>query len=308
MFLIPMFMIVFFSAFLMLFLAAGLYATDRTKLEQYNQAALDGKATASMQELSMPFFDRLLKPFMLWLSRIARRLTPKGMVEKTYRQLSLTGYQQAVDRDKFLAVKALCSLGTMIVVILIGIVMIDFSLRLVIGGGLLSVAAFFVPNLWLYRKIEQRKRAISVALPDTLDLLTISVEAGLGFDAALSKVANNTRGPLSEEFFRMLQEISLGTPRAQALRALADRTDVPELNSFVIAMLQADVFGISIGKVLRVQANEMRTKRRQKAEEIAMKTPVKIVFPLVLCIFPALLVVVLGPAAISIYQAVTTNL
>jgi tight adherence protein C len=130
----------------------------------------------------------------------------------------------------------------------------------------------------------------------------------LGFDAALSKVIKNTKGPLAEEFFRMLQEITLGSSRRDAFKRLSERTTVPELQGFILAMLQADIFGISVSKVLRIQAREMRIKRRQKAEETAMKAPVKMVFPLILCIFPALLVIVLGPAVIKIYTAFMQSL
>jgi tight adherence protein C len=297
-----------FGAFLTLFLGLGLYVTDRSRLQKLNEDALAGKATATAQELALPFVDRVIKPFMTLLSRIARRLSPLGLVDSIKRRLTLAGNPRALDVDKFLALKALCSLIILTLIVAVSLIQSSFSLRTFWGGGLLIAAVFFLPDLWLQGRIKDRQKAIRLALPDTLDLLTISVEAGLGFDSALSKVVGNTTGPLSEEFFRMLQEIQLGTSRSQAFRNLGDRTDVPELNSFVIAMLQADIFGISVGKVLRVQAQEMRIKRRQQAEEIAMKAPVKIVFPLVLCIFPALLVVVLGPAAISIYQTIIGSL
>jgi tight adherence protein C len=140
------------------------------------------------------------------------------------------------------------------------------------------------------------------ALPDALDLLSITVEAGLGFDAAVARVARQSGGPLGEELHRVLQEMQIGKSRSDALRDLADRTSIPELKSFVLAMVQADIFGISIAKVLQVQAKEMRLKRRQRAEEQAQKVPVKIVFPLILCIFPSLFIVLLGPAVITIYE------
>lgn len=305
---ISVLVVLMFGAFLTVFLALGLYATDRTRLRKFNRDALAGKATAIEQELALPFYERAIKPFMTLLTHIARRVSPLGLVAGIKRRLTLAGNPRALDVDKFLAFKALCSLFVLAIAIVASVIQTSFSFRTLLGGGLLIIVAFFVPDIWLQSKIKDRQKAIRIALPDTLDLLTISVEAGLGFDSALSKVVGNTVGPLSEEFFRMLQEIQLGTPRSQAFRNLVERTDVTELNSFVIAMLQADIFGISVGKVLRVQAQEMRTKRRQRAEEIAMKAPVKIVFPLVLCIFPALLVVVLGPAAISIYRSITGSL
>jgi len=171
------------------------------------------------------------------------------------------------------------------------------ALFLMVGLG------FFDPDAWLSRKNEERQSEMLRALPDVLDLLVISVEAGLGFDSALQRVVATVPGPLSEEFYRMLQETRVGVSRRDAMRHLMDRTDLDELRSFLLAMLQAEAFGVTIARVLRVQADEMRVKRRQRAQEKAFAAPVKIVFPLVFCIFPALFVVLLGPAAIQIMNA-----
>lgn len=299
---IPVLLGLIFGASFFSLLTLGLYATDRSRIKKFNEAVMRGRVSATDQELAVPFSERVIKPFMNLLSRFARRVSPSGFVASLRHRLTLAGNPRELNVDRFLAVKALFSLLALLLTLLASLIQAGVSFRTIWGGGLLAAAAFFLPDLWLHSKVKERQKAIRLALPDTLDLLTISVEAGLGFDSALSKVVNNTSGPLAVEFFRMLQEVQLGTPRSQAFRNLGERTDVPELNSFVMAMLQADIFGISVGKVLRVQAQEMRTKRRQTAEEVAMKAPVKIVFPLVLCIFPALLVVVLGPAAISIYH------
>jgi tight adherence protein C len=157
--------------------------------------------------------------------------------------------------------------------------------------------------LWLRQKGAERTKTIQHELPDSLDLLTISVEAGLGFNAAVSQVARNTTGPLADELSRVLQEMQIGLSRSQALRALAERSALPELKEFVTAMVQADSFGIPIGKVLRVQSVEMRVKRRQRAEEMAQKVPVKILMPLIFFILPTLFIVVLGPGVLSIMAA-----
>ena len=168
----------------------------------------------------------------------------------------------------------------------------------VVAGG--TVVGFFGPNLYLHSQASARTEKMQRELPDAIDLLTISVESGLGFDAALMQVAQNTTGALAGEFSRCLREMQLGVGRSDALRALGDRSSMPDLRSFVSAMVQADAFGIPVGQVLRVQSSEIRTKRRQWAEEMAMKVPVKIVVPLIFCILPTLFIAVLGPAAISI--------
>ena len=211
------------------------------------------------------------------------------------------GDQNAVDR--FLAIRV-------VTVVLAPVAAYIAYIYAPVGGMarllMVLVAAGFLiagPDAILNRKVEERQYLIRTKLPDVMDLLVISVEAGLGFEQALDRTVSAVPGPLSDEFARMLGEVRAGASRADAMRALDARNNVPEIRSFVLAILQADTFGVSIGRVLRAQADEMRIKRRQFAQERAMKAPVKMLIPMVFCIFPALFVVVLGPAAISISQS-----
>jgi tight adherence protein C len=168
----------------------------------------------------------------------------------------------------------------------------------VAGAG--AVIGFFVPEFWLTRRIKKRRKAILLAVPDTLDLLTISVRAGLGFDSALTKVVDKSKGPLADEFRRCVAEIRVGKTRRDALRDLVSRTDVPALSNFIAAIVQAEQLGVSISKVLQVQSEQLRIERRQRAEEAAAKAPIKMLFPLVGCIFPSMFIIILGPAMILI--------
>lgn len=231
-----------------------------------------------------------------WLRGLALRLSPSTLGSTLQRRLDLAGNPPAWTADRFLAVKglgliALGGLGAL------------YGLRspglFVICAGLGGLIGFFLPDLLLYNSGLKRQQRLRMALPDSLDMLTVCVEAGLGFDSALAQVARNTRGPLAEEFARALQEMQIGASRPQAMRGMAARTTVPELRAFVSLLVQASELGIPIAQVLREQARELRTARRQHAEEKAQKVTVKILFPLIFCLFPALFVVILGPGAIN---------
>jgi tight adherence protein C len=225
------------------------------------------------------------------------------VVDRLSKEVVYAGSPPGWDAERILATKVLTTIGFVVGGYFFGAAIGFHAVRIIIVMALGGFVGYYLPEWLLRSKSGKRQNAMRRALPDALDLLSITVEAGLGFDAAVARVARQEGGPLGEEFHRVLQEMQLGKSRADALRDFGDRTSIPELKSFVLAMIQADVFGISIAKVLHVQANEMRVKRRQRAEETAQKVPVKIVFPLLTCIFPALFVVLLGPAAISIYNA-----
>ncbi len=254
------------------------------------------------QDLDLPFNARVTEPFLARLTGIGRRFTPSDQTARMRRKLDLAGNPAGWDTDRILAFKVLGLLGGAALGFVLPLLFGNVLWAIAFGIGL-AVLGFYLPNIVLYQTAYNRSEQILRELPDALDLLVISVESGLGFDAALAQVARNTTGPLAEEFFRVLQEMQLGTGRADAMRALGERTDVGDLRGFITAMVQADAFGIPIANVLRVQAKEMRLRRSQRAEEAAQKVPVKILFPLIFCILPALFIAILGPAVIQIVEA-----
>lgn len=254
------------------------------------------------RELAASSFERLVAPLLKKVAGAGRRFTPVDVVRRLDAELVYAGSPPGWDGERLLALKLVGTVGGAV----LGLVLSGFLgigvLRGLILAPILAALGYYAPE-WIVRsRSSKRQFRIRRQLPDALDLLSITVEAGLGFDAALERVAREVRGPLGEELVRVVQEIRLGKSRSEALRDLGERTNVDELRSFVLAMVQADIFGISIARVLQVQAKELRIRRRQLAEEQAQKLPVKIVFPLILCIFPALFVVLLGPAAITIYE------
>ncbi|HET6741639.1 MAG TPA: type II secretion system F family protein [Kribbella sp.] len=232
-----------------------------------------------------------------WIRGLAIRLSPSGITATLQRRLDLAGNPAGWTPDRVLATKGL---GLFLLGGLGGLYGLRTIGLLVVGTAVAATVGFFLPDVVLYNAGLKRQEKIQKALPDALDMLTVCVEAGLGFDAALAQVARNTRGALAAELARVLQEMQIGKSRAQALRALTGRTTVPELRSFVSALVQAGELGITIADVLREQAKEMRVRRRQRAEEKAQKVPVKILFPLVFCLFPSMFVVIIGPGVISI--------
>jgi len=245
------------------------------------------------------FTERMIMPVFSWIARFIKGVSPKRIAETNRQKLILAGIHGAFGVDIYLATKFLFTIGFLFLFIILAVFTeISVMTRLVLL--IFIPISYFFPDLYIRSKIKSRQLLIRKALPNALDLLSISVEAGMGFDIALSRVSNNIGGPLGEEFKKMLQDLQLGLSRKEAFHNLNKRTGVTELSSFIVAMTQAEIFGISIGKVLKVQASEMRIKRRQRAEEEGIKAPVKLVFPLILCIFPALLAVILGPAIIRV--------
>jgi len=235
-----------------------------------------------------------------WLAALGRRLSPSGTAAKLQRRLDIAGNPERWNTERLFAVKTMGMIGLAGLGLLIGLHDATVAIPAVGLGGL---AGFFVPDLLLYNTGTKRQLKIQRDLPDAMDMLTICVESGLGFDAAMARVARNSKGPVAAEFSRALQEIQIGKSRAQALRSLAERTTVAELRAFTSAVVQAGELGIPIADVLREQSKEMRLRRRQRAEEKAQQVPVKILFPLIGCLFPALFIIVIGPGAISIMHS-----
>lgn len=252
------------------------------------------------QDLQRNFGARVVVPVVSKAGRIARRVTPLDTRDRVAKKLMLAGSPVGWDAERVMAFKVIGAVGGGIGGFVLALALQPAPFVSIVAIALLTFVGFVLPDSVLNRRVEERQREILKTLSDTLDLLTISVEAGLSLNASIAQVVQNVPGVLSAEFARMLQEIQLGVPRSEAFRHLADRTDVDELNGFSLAMIQADVFGVSIASVLRTQAQQLRIKRRQRAEQKAQQTPVKIVFPLVLCVLPALFVVIVGPGAIRI--------
>lgn len=289
------------AAIALVIFAIGAQA-DEKSIVRSSLRQLDGYEVENVrdQELLNPLKDRALVPALQRLTDLGRRFTPVGYVDKVRMKFVYAGEPNADAVDRYLATQVL-GIAIAAIVSIFAIVKLTgmFRLSVVLLVFLLGVLG---PSATLNRKVADRQHQLRIKLPDILDLLTISVEAGLGFEQALDRTVSAVPGPLSEEFSRMLGEVRAGSSRADAMRALEVRCHVPEVRSFVLAILQADTFGVSIGRVLRAQADEMRVRRRQMAQERAQKAPVKMLIPMVFCIFPALFIIVLGPALINIYK------
>lgn len=271
------------------------------RIEQY--AAREEAVSIEEIELSMPITDRLIVPMLRAVGNFITRFAPQSTLERTALQLKLAGSPRNMSAAEFWAIRGF---ATIFMGALIFFMMTrtggDPRQRLLyslLGMGL----GFMLPQMWLRSIIDRRKQAIIKKLPDALDLMTICVDAGLTFDGAMDKVYEKWTDPLSMEFGRVLYEMQLGKARRQALRDMVERIDVPDVTSFVASILQADQLGVSIGKVLRIQSEQMRVRRRQRAEEKAQQAPIKMLFPLVFLIFPAMFVVLLGPAAFQIVRS-----
>jgi tight adherence protein C len=258
-------------------------------------------------ELQQPFFERTVRPLAARLSGGVARITTSSFEARTAKRLALAGNPGDLGVTDWLGMKVIVAAitgGTMVLVF--AIIGAPIPTLIVIGAIGLGIG-YIAPEFWLGGRVRARQLKILRMIPDSLDLLTISVRAGLGFDAALAKVVEKVKGPLSDEFRRALAEVRLGRQRREALRDIVPRTEVQPLTNFIGAIIQAEQLGVSISKVLEVQSQQLRIERRQRAEEMAAKAPIKMLFPLVGCIFPSLFIVILGPAIILIVQNLTVR-
>jgi tight adherence protein C len=272
-------------------------------LSRLAEASQRGEVTSLEEiELSQPFTERVILPMMKSFGNLSARFTPQKLLEDTSHKLEMAGNPGNIDASVFLASRFFVAVLFMGLLFLISVVSPNpWPLsRVILVLIVFGVLGFFFPQLWLQSRINTRQHNIRKAMPDALDLLTICVEAGLGFDAAMSHVAEKWQNDLSMAFLRTIREIQLGKTRRDALRDMADRLGIPEMTSFVAAVIQSEVLGVSLSKVLRIQSDQMRVKRRQRAEEEAHKAPIKMIIPMALLTFPSIMIILLAPAGIQI--------
>jgi tight adherence protein C len=254
-------------------------------------------AAGDLSELALPFSDRILRPSIKGFGRRLASMLPANFLASIQKSLIMTG--SSMTASTFVTSWAVCT-GLFAGLAIVALASMGGGAQGFLGLLVMAAIGFSLPLFWLRRTVQSRQRLIVKNLPDAMDLITTCVEAGLGLDAALAKVSEQMKGPLAKEISQMLREVSMGRLRREALSDLGQRTGVEELISFVNAVIQAEQLGVSIGHVLKVQSDQMRTHRRQRAERLAHEAPVKMMFPLVLCIFPAFMLVILGPAVLRI--------
>jgi tight adherence protein C len=274
--------------------------------QRLNEFSQRGEAVSLDEiELSQPFIERVVYPILRQFGEMAAKNTPQNALQETTRKLELAGKAGFIDAPMFLASRFVAAAVLAVLTFSVSYFSIlsqTFS-RSLLYGLIGAALGFFFPQLWLSEQIKRRQLEIRKAMPDALDLLTICVEAGLGFDAAMSNVAEKWDNELSLSFARAIREIQLGKIRREALKTMSDRIDLAEMTSFVAAIIQSEQLGVSMAKVLRIQADQMRMRRRQYAEELAHQAPVKMLIPMVAFIFPSIFIVLMTPAVLRIMNS-----
>ena len=298
----------FLAFFGVLLVVMGWVGGSRPKpMQQRLEAFAPRPRSLEELEFQQPVSERFFRPLMEGLSRLVSRNTPGNVIETAQKRLLYGGNPNNLTVADFMGIKGLIAFLLAALMLVIGFLgnVGFFTIVLVVVMGALG---FLLPDFWLGSKVRQRRKQIIRALPDAIDLLSISVEAGLGFDAALNRLVEKTQNELAYEFARVLAEMRVGIPRREALRSLADRTGVIDLGVFVTAIIQAEQLGASIASVLRLQSNEMRIRRRQRAEVLAHQAPIKMLFPMAFLIFPPMFIVILGPAIPTVAHLFLPNL
>jgi tight adherence protein C len=290
-------------AFALILVVVGMGAPDpqqtlQDRLAEYG--AREQPVTLEEIELSLPFSQRVVVPILNTMAQFVARFTPQRTLETTRHNLELAGNPYNLTAAQFLVVRGVAAVVLGFVIGLLMTVTRTSWPQSVLYPLLSLTLGFFLPVLWLSSQVARRKNSVIKSLPDAMDLLTVCVEAGLGFDGAMQKITEKWKDDLAMAFGRVLQEVRLGKTRREALRDMAERTDVPDITSFVAAIIQADQLGVSMAKVLRIQSDQMRVRRRQRAEEKAHQAPIKMLFPMVFLIFPSIYIVLLGPAVLMI--------
>lgn len=274
----------------------------QVRLEEYaSRVEITTPLTLEEIELSQPFSKRVIQPMLLGLARGFSRLSPSRSREAAELQLELAGRPNNWGATEFFGVRIFVTLVFAVLFFFVALLASGFTIGLLaalVGAPL----GFLLPVLWLRGRIRRRQNEILRALPDALDLLTIAVEAGMGFDGAMQKLVDKWDNELSKSFGKVVQEMRLGIPRREALKNMDRTVGVPDVTTFVAAIIQAETLGVSMAKILRIQSDQMRVKRRQRAQELANKAPIKMLFPLVFLIFPALFIVLLGPAVLILME------
>ncbi|MBI4761169.1 MAG: type II secretion system F family protein [Chloroflexota bacterium] len=299
---------------LVLFIVVGVVSVNLRRNAEEEEDPLQARLAEYLQsgevasleeiELSQPFFERVVVPIIRKIGEISARFTPQKAIQDTARRLELAGNPWPIDAATFLAIRFILAValgGLVTAVVLLSPAPSFSDNALYIFGA--TFGGFYLPHLMLSNKITSRQKEVRKAMPDALDLLTICVEAGLGFEAAMSKVSEKWDNQLSLAFARTIREIQLGKPRRDAMRDMAERLGVAEMTSFVAAVIQSEQLGVSMAKILRIQSDQMRIKRRQRAEEEAHKAPVKMVIPMAFLMFPTILIIILTPAVMQIMNS-----
>jgi tight adherence protein C len=288
-----------FAAVAILLITYGVASKPQDPVQaRLSQLVVQPKTLEEM-ELQAPFTERVLRPVVKRLSRVGSKRRQGGIIARTDARLRKAGYPGSLRGADWMGVKLLST------IVFAALFVVLTSLVFGIGGGLFfgligAGVGFIAPEYWLGKRIRKRSLEMVLQLPDALDLLTISVEAGLGFDAALAKVVEKMEGPLVMEFRQALAEVRMGRTRRDALRDISERADAQPISNFVGAIVQAEQLGVPIARVLQIQSQQLRVERRQRAEEQAAKAPVKMLFPMVGCIFPTIFIVILGPAVVTV--------